>query len=292
MSVCVLTGASGFLGSAIRRKASPEVLFCADAVSADPDVQAIDLLDKDAPAHLPDRIDEVIHLAAISSDPACRANPLLAWEMNLLATLRLYEAAAARGCRKFLFSSTEWVYGDTAGIRKESDPLSVENLGVYALTKLAAERALLQIEKPGCEVLILRLAILYGPRKTGFSAVESIIHRVMEDTPVEVQSGKTARCYLHVEDAAEAFLLAQKTELRGVRNLTGPDLVTLADVFETACAVTGTRPPFVEKNPAVMTVRELDGTPLWNELHWRPRRLRGGVEDLLAHFQKNRKREV
>lgn len=287
MSVHLLTGATGFLGRAIRKLASDEEIFSVDVEAGDPSVSRMDLLAENDLNLLPSQIATAIHLAAVSNDKACRLSPLLAWETNLLATLKLYEACKQRGCKKFVFASTEWVYGDQSLCVpwKESARVPCEGLGTYALSKLATENALLQIASEECPVLIFRLAILYGPRTGGFSAVESIIHHVMENKPVEVQSGKTARCYLHVEDAASAFLRSIHSDLVGIWNLAGTHLVSLEKIYETACELTGNHPAFLEKNPSASTIRNLDGAQLWNFLQWEPREIRAGVADILRRFK-------
>ena len=283
MKTILLTGAAGFLGSAIRRQAGGADIFSIDTRANAPDIVALDLLDPKFEVKLPAQIEAVIHLAAFSSDSACKNEPLTAWELNLNATLKLYAACAARGCRKFLFASTEWIYGDQATSKpwREDDPVLPAGLGVYALSKFTAEFALRQVAQPSCQLLVYRLAILYGPRTGGLSAVESIAFQVARNEPVDVNSGATARCYLHVDDAAAAMLKGARSGLAGIYNVAGDALYSLRDVHDIAARFTGNAPGFHEKNAAAATVRNIDGTKLKRDLGWEPRRFQQGVEELL-----------
>jgi nucleoside-diphosphate-sugar epimerase len=283
MAELLLTGAAGFLGHAIRRQYQGSEIFPVDTQATESGVMTVDLLDPYFEKHLPDQIGSVIHLAALSSDRACRASPLTAWELNLNATLKLYAACAARGCQKFVFASSEWIYGDQSSARawREEDRVSPAGLGVYALSKLTAEYALQQVAQPSCDLVIYRLAILYGPRTAGLSAVESIAYQVARNEKVEVNSGATARCYLHVEDAAAAMLQGTQSDLKGVYNVSGGMLFTLRDVYDVAGRLTGNRPGFHERDTGATTVRNIDGSKLARELGFRPRRFQQGLEDLL-----------
>ncbi len=55
--------------------------------------------------------DAVVHLAAIVGDPACAAEPDIARQVNLDATLLLHAAARGAGVPRFVFASTCSVYG-------------------------------------------------------------------------------------------------------------------------------------------------------------------------------------
>ena len=80
----------------------------------------------------------VIHCAALSQTPACQKNPELARRLNVDVTARLAELAAEI---PFVFFSTDLVFDGRAENYDESAP--VRPLGVYAETKVAAEKIVL-----------------------------------------------------------------------------------------------------------------------------------------------------
>src|SRR5258705_9500383 len=59
--------------------------------------------------------DAVIHLAALSNDPLGDLNPLLTYEINHLASVRLAQQAKAAGGRRFVFPSSSSNYGARGG---------------------------------------------------------------------------------------------------------------------------------------------------------------------------------
>ena len=54
----------------------------------------------------------IIHLAAISTDKLCSDNPKLAFDVNVNGTINLINIANKKRAKKFIFASTEWVYGN------------------------------------------------------------------------------------------------------------------------------------------------------------------------------------
>jgi dTDP-4-dehydrorhamnose reductase len=80
----------------------------------------------------------VIHCAALSSNPACQANPGVAREVNVQTTALLARLAADM---PFFFLSTDLVFDGKAGNYSESAP--VNPLSIYAETKVAAEEIVL-----------------------------------------------------------------------------------------------------------------------------------------------------
>ena len=104
----------------------------------------------------------VIHLAAIVGDPACRAEPELARETNLHASVELFDASVRQGIERFVSVSTCSNYGRMAdptiacGEDAELRPVSL-----YAELKVQFERYLLESTAPICATS-LRFATAYG----------------------------------------------------------------------------------------------------------------------------------
>ena len=87
-----------------------------------------------------DSIDAIIHLAGLSNDPLGELAPGLTEEINYKATIRLAEIARAAGVRRFIYASSQSMYGlsDTSNELDEDD--SEKNpITAYARTKWDAE---------------------------------------------------------------------------------------------------------------------------------------------------------
>ena len=136
----------------------------------------------------------VVHLAAISRDPDCRADPKRAFDVNVGGTLNLAAAAKRRKAAQFIFASSEWVYGDVRNdeVQVESQPIDLTGMkSEYAITKLVGEQ-LLKLDKGLEAVTVLRFGIVYGPRAQNWSAVEALANNVYRGNEIKVGSAKTA----------------------------------------------------------------------------------------------------
>ena len=103
--------------------------------------------------------DAVVHAAVGTS---WRASERVA--VNVDGTNRLLEAAKRAGVRRFIHLSTIAVYGDqVSGTITEHTPLAPKKGWDYAESKLKAERAVLAAGGPDFEVVVLRIAVVYGP---------------------------------------------------------------------------------------------------------------------------------
>ena len=108
-------------------------------------------------------IDIVIHLAAISNDPLGQLNETITDKINRDATIRLAELAKKNKVCRFLFFSSQSMYG-ISQIKEELDEYDSEKnpLTAYARTKYEAEQ---EITKLACENFIvtsLRPSTVFG----------------------------------------------------------------------------------------------------------------------------------
>jgi UDP-N-acetyl-alpha-D-quinovosamine dehydrogenase len=84
--------------------------------------------------------------------------------VNVAATLRLAQAAAAAGVRRFLFMSSVKVNGDSTPGAPFSEQDPPRPTDAYGISKLEAEQALLELgQTAGLKVTILRPPLVYGP---------------------------------------------------------------------------------------------------------------------------------
>ena len=108
-------------------------------------------------------IDAIIHLAGLSNDPLGELAPGITEEINLAATIKLAKAARSAGVKRFIYASSQSMYGvsNTASELDEDD--SEKNpVTSYAVTKWEAELQLKALINEDFTVVCFRPSTVFG----------------------------------------------------------------------------------------------------------------------------------
>lgn len=273
----VIVGSEGFVGKELKQHClakNIEVITVDTIPSDDPQHIVADIRANEIAGVIPQHVDALVHLAAISRDADCRANPHLAFDVNVLGTLNLIRAAQRCGTRQFIFASSEWVYGEIVdgALQTEEQVIDVTKIqSEYALSKIVGEQALrLAYLRDLCPVTILRFGIVYGPRPANWSAVESLFEAVRTQEEVVVGSSATARRFIHVSDLAEGICEVIGRTGYEVFNLSGDNLITLRDIIDHSSQLLGRWPEVRETDPSSVSIRNPDNRKARSILGWAP----------------------
>jgi UDP-glucuronate 4-epimerase len=234
-----------------------------------------------------DGIDGVFHLAAQPGVRGSWGDTFAVYlRDNVLATQRLFEAAARSGVR-IVFASTSSVYGNA-----ESYPTHEEMLprpvSPYGVTKLACESlARTYAECFGLEAIVLRYFTVYGPRQRPDMAFARIFSALQGETPFPVYgTGDQSRDFTYIGDAAEATVAAMEDGHAGTTyNVGGGSETTLREVIALVEQLAGKRLAVRYEPAAAGDVRRTaaDTTRIRSKLGWRPQTsLADGLEEQLA----------
>ena len=245
-----------------------------------------DIRDPDLVDLIPEKA-VVVHLAAVSRDADCQLDPKSAFDVNVGGTLNVLQAARKNDSKQIVFASSEWVYGDVRNdeIQVEDQPIDVSQMtSFYAMTKIVGER-ILALDDSKMSKTILRFGIIYGPRRSNWSAVESLFNTVSEQPEVLVGCLDTARRFIHVDDIVSGVLNSVGQTGVEIFNISGDRLITLREVVETSAAILRTDVAIVESDPEAVSVRNPDNQKARANLEWAPRvDLRTGLETLADFF--------
>jgi len=166
--------------------------------------------------------DAVIHLAALSNDPLGDLAPGLTEEINFDSTLRFAELAKSVGVERFVFASTQSMYGVSHSAEElDEDESEKQPVTAYAKTKWIAETQLRSMADQDFTVVCFRPSTVFGvsPRLRCDIVFNNLVACAYTTGRVEVKSDGTAwRPIVHVKDVSQAFIAgleASPEELAG-----------------------------------------------------------------------------
>lgn len=163
-------------------------------------------------------VDYVFHLAAEVSIPYCITNPYESIENNILSTMNVLEASRRNNIKRFVFSSTSAVYGNTLFLPSvETNPTMA--LNTYSASKLTGEELCkMYYSLYGLNTVIFRYFNVYGERQPTmgqYAPVMGIFMRQRKNgEPLTIYGeGYQSRDFIHVKDVAQANVIAAQTTL-------------------------------------------------------------------------------
>ena len=273
---CIVTGAAGFIGSALARlllKETDATVLVVDKltyagvpeslkeVGLDPATLAssnprlsflkADICDQAAMDRAFDefRPDTIFHLAAESHVDRSIDGPGEFIRTNVVGTATLLQAAlkywkglddAARAAFRFQHISTDEVYGTLGetGFFTEKTPYSPHS--PYSSSKAASDHLVRAwADTYGLPVLITNCSNNYGPYHFPEKLIPLVILNCLDGKPLPVYGkGANVRDWLYVDDHARALLLVnEKGVPRETYNVGGHNERTNLEVVKTVCAI-------------------------------------------------------
>ncbi len=152
------------------------------------------------------KVDSIIHLAAIVGDPACAKQPELANEINWTATKNLFDLASnSKNIKRFIFASTCSNYGKMEGDGYVNEESPLRPVSLYAELKVKFEKYLLESQtREDFIPTALRFSTVYGlsPRMRFDLTVNEFIREVAFGRELVIFGEQFWRPYCHVEDLA------------------------------------------------------------------------------------------
>jgi UDP-glucose 4-epimerase len=261
----LVTGGAGFVGATLVRRlvraghrvrvldnySTGDVAHLAgvDAELVEADIRDVAALDAALAG-----IDAVVHLAAAGSVIMSIDDPATNFDVNVLGTFRVLDAARRAGVERTVQAST-----GGALIGNATPPVSESSLpkpiSPYGASKLAGEGyAHAFAAAYGLRTVALRFANVYGPwseRKQG--AITMFFRAIQASEPIVIYGdGSASRDYTHVDDIARAIELALERDVPGgtVLHIASGVETTVADLAGLCCGVAGAPGHPVEYRPA------------------------------------------
>lgn len=237
------------------------------------------------------KFDGVMHFAALIEAGESMKRPDVYFRNNTAATLTLLECMHATGTEKLVFSSTAACYGEPRRTPiQEDDPLDPTN--PYGESKLLVEQMLRWFHSQlGLKYASLRYFNVAGAVEGYGEAHEPESHLIplILDTALGIREsirifgtdyptkdGTCVRDYIHVQDLADAHLLAMASlqrQGRAIYNIGNGQGFTVREVIESVQRVTGRAIRVIEelRRPGDPAVLVASSEKIQRELGWKPR---------------------
>jgi nucleoside-diphosphate-sugar epimerase len=281
----IVTGAAGFIGSNL---ADQLVVAGHEVVGVDCftdyyetsekeenarglDVRRLDLAEE--PLDL-DGVDGVFHLAAQAGVRSFGDVFPVYVRRNVLATHRVFEAAAAAGVR-VVFASSSSVYGEAESYPTREDAVP-QPISPYGITKLACEHlAHAYAGSFGLDAVVLRYFTVYGPRQRPDMFFRRVCDALVEEGSFEIYgSGTQSRSFTEVGDAVGATIAAmERGDSGSILNVGGGDEASMLEAIAILEQVSGRTLSVAHVDAAKGDVArtKADVTRIREALDWEPR---------------------
>ena len=226
----LITGGAGFIGSHLVEILSKEnhVIiydnFHRDALKfthlKNLEIIKANILDSGKLTTAVEKVNIVIHAAAIAGIENVAVSPLETLEVNLMGTYNILKAINGQSNKidKFIFFSTSEVYGPFVPQAKEDGMTTQgqvkEQRWAYSTSKIASEHwVYAYFKKYHLPAVIIRPFNIYGPRQVGEGAIHNFIVQAILNQPLEIYStGEEIRSWCYIDDFTDGVISAIKSD--------------------------------------------------------------------------------
>lgn len=218
-SLITVFGGAGYIGAMLVRKLLEEnyrvrvfdnFTFGQDGLDGltSPLLEIIngDICDTCAVSQAVEGSEAVVLLAAVIGRRAADIDRKNMREVNLLASSVVLDSAIEHGASRFLFASTDSVYGLQRGVMYETG--TPEPVSLYSRLKLRMEERVIKAKTGSFHPSALRIATCHGysPRMRFDLVANSLVRDAVCKKEITIESGEARRALVHVEDVARAFV--------------------------------------------------------------------------------------
>ena len=237
-----------------------------------------------------EKIDKVVHLAAMAGVRYSLTNPSLYVDVNIVATTKLLDRAVAYKIKNFVYASSSSVYGNNTKVPfSETDPVDTP-ISPYAATKKADELIahvyshIYKLPTTG-----LRFFTVYGPWGRPDMGVFKFIENIIRGKTIEVYNhGNMRRNFTYIDDIVAGVLTTLDADLAyAVMNIGGDRDEALLDYIALVEKHTGkkSKQKLMPMQPGDVPSTVADIRQL-RKLGWKPTtRIEKGIKNFVEWYK-------
>ena len=154
------------------------------------------------------KIDCVIHLAAMAGVRPSIENPCLYQEVNCLGTQNILEEMKMHNIKNLVMASSSSVYGNCKKVPFREDMIVDFAISPYAATKKANEVMTHVYHKlNNMNVIMLRFFTVYGPKQRPDLAINKFTRLMLNNEEIPMfGDGTTSRDYTYIDDIVDGIV--------------------------------------------------------------------------------------
>lgn len=239
-----------------------------------------------------ERIDKIVHLAAMAGVRNSIKYPALYTEVNIPGTVNLLELVKKYKISNFVFASSSSVYGGNKKVPfSEDDPVNYP-ISPYAAAKKAGELICYTYHHLyHLNITCLRFFTVYGPAGRPDMAPYKFTRSVLAgDEILMFGDGSSQRSYTYIDDIVEGVYSAMNKELGyEIINLGGSELVSLKSFISLIENISGRKAKIkkVLEQPGDMPITYADISKAKQLLNYRPKiDIEKGMAIFISWFKK------
>jgi UDP-glucuronate 4-epimerase len=214
------------------------------------DIRDIDILDM---IFKENKIDVVVHLAAMAGVRPSIENPILYQEVNCMGTQNILETMKKYDVKNLVMASSSSVYGNTKEVPFREDMIVDFAISPYAATKKANEVMTHVYHKlENLNVIMLRFFTVFGPRQRPDLAINKFTRLMLNDEEIPMfGDGDTSRDYTYIGDIVDGIerscdYVMNNEDVYEIINLGNSSPITLKEMINIIGEVVGVTPKIKE----------------------------------------------
>jgi nucleoside-diphosphate-sugar epimerase len=252
MSRALITGGTGFIGSALARHCLADgdevrILGQANTPAEVDNLQRLrqegfgivegSVVDPETVRRGVDGVDVVYHLAAAQHEAGKSDRHF--HEVNVVGTRNMLDASCASRVKRFVHGSTIGVYGAGDGVVRDDSPLRPDN--IYGVTKLEAEQVV-ESYRDRLPCVTIRISETYGP---GDRRLLKLFRGIQAGKFFHIGPCDNLHHPIYVDDLAAALRLAGDRDSATGQTMVVPgfDVVTTREMVTRIAEALEVKPP-------------------------------------------------
>ena len=188
-----------------------------------------------------EKVDYVLHQAALGSVPRSLKNPITSNEVNISGFLNMLEASKQNKVKRFVYAASSSTYGDSKELPKVEDKIG-KPLSPYAITKYVNELyAEIYANTYGLETIGLRYFNVFGRRQDPDGAYAAVIPKfvaqfIKGESPQINGDGSFSRDFTYIDNVIQmnhlAMLTTNPKAVNQVYNTAVGERITILEMTE------------------------------------------------------------